>query len=538
MNSLPHTPIINKFHFFGTAANQAQKMLLLVAFIAIAQVNLLAGGPGEESWTNWLYGPQLANGASFSVQDDRYGNTTLMQGVSGHLYVRDVVWLEVNEDTLMMKPNVTNFELLMGVAITRWDSAQVAQTTSNVTLSVKYDKTEGVTSRLLDYYEFTGSSKIQVTINANSITYKENGVDVTTTKFAANKGLFRLYGKVIVQRKYKNLNFCTAVPAFNNTLCTIDATYGTLVLNWQPVVGAEEYDVEWAFHDSLSEQLTLGLNYIPPAGGDYDFLFKNNASRVTVGGTTYSIPLIYPAGKIFYRVRAARYTFNGQKRENGIWSSLKGTSSWTVNAYPDQKVATWHERKLNWQAQAIFVEDGLRSQSIRYFDGSLRERQSVAMSEDNAIAIASETVYDNQGRPALKVMPAPNSSNSTTWIRRLSYNNRFISDNTGGVYDKADFDTNNSCSGAVAGQVSSASSAVGRYYSSSNIDANAPTFDKYIPSAGGYPFAITEFTPDQTGRIKRQGGVGSNFQLGSGHEPNICMANLHKRSWIASLAMK
>jgi hypothetical protein len=42
--------------------------------------------------------------------------------------------------------------------------------------------------------------------------------------------------------------------------------------------------------------------------------------------------------------------------------------------------------------------------------------------------------------------------------------------------------------------------------------------NKFIPNAGGFPLSLTEFTPDQTGRVKRQGGVGTDFQLGSGHE--------------------
>ena len=41
---------------------------------------------------------------------------------------------------------------------------------------------------------------------------------------------------------------------------------------------------------------------------------------------------------------------------------------------------------------------------------------------------------------------------------------------------------------------------------------------EYIAEANGFPFTVTEYTPDNTGRIRRQGGVGPTHQLGSNHE--------------------
>src|SRR5690606_35335825 len=66
-------------------------------------------------------------------------------------------------------------------------------------------------------------------------------------------------------------------------------------------------------------------------------------------------------------------------------------------------------------------------------------------------------------------------------------------------------------------QVMSASSGANKYYSATN-DINDYFFKKYIPQAEGYPFAVTEFTPDNTGRIFAQSGVGKDFQPGSNHE--------------------
>src|SRR5690606_33720218 len=63
----------------------------------------------------------------------------------------------------------------------------------------------------------------------------------------------------------------------------------------------------------------------------------------------------------------------------------------------------------------------------------------------------------------------------------------------------------------------SVNSGAAHYYSASNPDY-ATGFHRYLPSAGGYPFSQTEYEPDGTGRIRRQGGPGAAHQLGSGHE--------------------
>ncbi|HVI47121.1 MAG TPA: RHS repeat-associated core domain-containing protein [Chitinophaga sp.] len=55
------------------------------------------------------------------------------------------------------------------------------------------------------------------------------------------------------------------------------------------------------------------------------------------------------------------------------------------------------------------------------------------------------------------------------------------------------------------------------YYSPNNPE-KLNDFQSFIPDAQGYPLTETSYTPDNTGRISRVGGVGSGYQLGSGHE--------------------
>jgi hypothetical protein len=63
----------------------------------------------------------------------------------------------------------------------------------------------------------------------------------------------------------------------------------------------------------------------------------------------------------------------------------------------------------------------------------------------------------------------------------------------------------------------SSASGANRYYSPNNPLANNMHYE-YLPDAQGFAFAVTEYTPDNTGRVRRQGGVGQTHQLNSGHE--------------------
>jgi len=56
------------------------------------------------------------------------------------------------------------------------------------------------------------------------------------------------------------------------------------------------------------------------------------------------------------------------------------------------------------------------------------------------------------------------------------------------------------------------------YYSPNLLNDNYDVeFDQYIPDADSYPFSHTEYTPDNTGRIRKQGGVGNEFQIEGNH---------------------
>ncbi len=273
-----------------------------------------------------------------------------------------------------------------------------------------------------------------------------------------------------------------------------------LYVSWNKTEGADEYDLEWSYIDSLSLN-----NY--KTGGAYDpqLIFENNATRVSVSDSSaYRIPLLYDDGGIlFYRVRPVQNKLNGSRIE-GTWSASTG-SNWFYTY-------EGHQKALNWQASTSFAEEGKRKSVVQYFDGTLRNRQTVTKDNTTSLTVVAETFYDHQGRPQIQVLPAP------TLSKIIAYTQNFNRMNTG-EYDKSRYDTiiNPSAYCNTGGDTMSVLSGASRYYSPNNPEKNTG-FNKFIPDAKGYPYTETQYTQDNTGRISKQSGVGPDHRMGSGHE--------------------
>lgn len=274
-----------------------------------------------------------------------------------------------------------------------------------------------------------------------------------------------------------------------------------LPVSWMDVTGIDVYDLEWCFIDSsaLDRKKSNGVL-------DVARIFANNASRVTIAGTAYKIPLLYNnGGVVFFRVRPVQLKARGARLE-GKWSSDFATGLGMAGFYG-------HERGLNWQANTSFAEEGKRKTIVQYFDGSLRSRQMVTKDNTRDTTIIAESLYDHQGRAVIQIMPAPSLSNVIQFTRDF---NMGIN---GTEYDKEKYDVvlNPATYCGATAQPMSASSGSSNYYSPFNPDKNNG-LNRFIPDAGLYPFSQTEYAPDNTGKITREGGVGPNYQLNSGHE--------------------
>ncbi|MCR5498390.1 MAG: hypothetical protein K6F48_11190 [Paludibacteraceae bacterium] len=263
---------------------------------------------------------------------------------------------------------------------------------------------------------------------------------------------------------------------------------GPIQATWSAEGGVDGYHLEWTYVNSYG-----GV----PSDASVDF--RNGATRIETTGTSYDIPSIYENGKLYVRVRSFRKTSNNKF----IYSDWSAPSSITVSSNDNDK--------MNWQAVVDYCEEGKNKEVMTYYDGTMRARQMLTRNSENGDIIVGETFYDHQGRAAVQALPVPSMIPGDV----IAYHDRFnlYSDNNNSLpYDRRAFDLrdgDNDC-GVVAQPMTSGSA---QYYSPSNPERSG--FHAYIPDAEGYPFSQTEYTPDNTGRIRRQGGVGKQYQLGS-----------------------
>ncbi|SFH37188.1 RHS repeat-associated core domain-containing protein [Pedobacter insulae] len=274
---------------------------------------------------------------------------------------------------------------------------------------------------------------------------------------------------------------------------------------------------------SIEEVGFQNITYEPASGQPYykpaeklTYNFKNNATRVRVSDNNYTIEDVFERGYLLYRVRRVRLDSIYRKYEKfSPWSDT--SQSGMVADYADTAVTGAHESdSLNWNYQVSYAEDGKRKDMVGYYDGLLKPRQQVAISNSDHTAIVGESKYDYTGRPAIQILPVPALKQDTGYYDRLRYYDAFNRNASGQPYSALDFDSLEAACILKTADSLSVSSGASRYYSGNN--PNKADFQKYVPDAQGYPMVQTEYMPDNTGRVRRQGGVGADHQLGTGHE--------------------
>lgn len=404
--------------------------------------------------------------------------------------VKNIVSLEINEDAHIPIPEEFDTWVTLQITVTHADGS--VEVLDDKTLYVGYANLAPYTGR--STFVFDNAYRVEVKI-------KELKSDI-------NPEIWKLLKVVNQLQSSPQYNFsCTgnAVTAIYDSAWAANTTKDELPVYWAPSIGADEYDLEWTYVDASA--LASGEYGADPNHPDPALIFDNNASRVTITGTYYKIPLIYDnTGHLFFRARPVQWQAGGGRTE-AHWSSdyTNGLGRFNYNG---------HERPLNWQATTTFAEEGKRKIRVEYFDGSLRSRQTVTKDNSTEKTIVAENFYDYQGRPVIQVLPAPTLNSVIGYTKNF---NRGLNSASG--YDKSLFDTLASAdlyctTGAPAMATTSGAS---QYFSAANPLADSG-FHKYIPDAEGYPFTEAEYTQDNTGRISRQSGVGKTFRIGSGHE--------------------
>ena len=479
-----------------------RRILSIVCIVLTVCMSAMQLQAAEEVYFNELRGTGVASGKKLVVRDEKFH---LMEksawNLVEHISIKNLLLFELNIDTAVFF-QARPFQCKINVTLTTYSDKNdpTRQTTSPKTfdLYISFDTVTGKAYKGTALYKFEGANTFEVTINS-----------ITSAAFGANiPAIFRLSGKTVVRRQYPFSDQSTGRSYFSKP------ETNKLMVRWTPAdfAGAEQFDLEWTYVDSLSaEAKAIRDNY--SSNGQLNIpeevllkWFRNNASRVTVSGSDYTLNLVSEGGYLLYRIRGVQIHHPDNIRYEGAWNYKASDRGQDCSA---AVYCMRFEPKLNWQYAMSFAEEGKRSEVVNYFDGSLRKRQTVTIDNSNEVSIAQETVYDPEGRPALDQMPTPVPGTSLRFAGMLSRNMQ------GKPYSFADFGKGAAC--LQIAEPMSTESGASRYFSTNNSFTGS-IHHSFIPSAEGYPFTVKSYTADMTGRISAQGGVGKNYQPGSGHE--------------------
>ncbi|MGZ3890284.1 MAG: DUF6443 domain-containing protein, partial [Mucilaginibacter sp.] len=473
--------ILSKINFMALSC-----LLLLLSLRSLAAI---------EPYTNSMKGPSTAAGHNFlTLKDEKFLNSSYNWSNITNNTVKASVSMRVIDSALIAYKFNCSYTATIKY-YTSPDTVTTPPVTTTHVFTVGYDSTSHVSYKNLDTYVIPAKAyKINVTITQ----VNNNGFTTPAAR------MIELSSTIVIDRTYTVSSF-TVSPTY-----TIDTT--KLQAGWNYVVGADEYDVEWTTVNNGNPQYSVLPNivsnsYSPSTAATYmPGFFSHNASRTTTSGNSCTIPIISTDNYLLARVRPVHYLAGGI-RQTGAWSYTNGSgnAAWSI---------IWHQSNLNWQYSAAFAEEGKRKDVISYFDGSLRGRQTVTVNNTDNVEVAQENIYDQFGRPAASILPAPHYESSG--LPFLHYIKNFNLNAASGSYNSSNITDTLNTNCELNPAALSTSSGASRYYSSLNdflTTGNRP-FNKFIPSAEGYPLSVTQYTPDNTGRIKVQGGVGPAFQPG------------------------
>jgi len=412
---------------------------------------------------------------------------------------------------------VDPFSIQLELRFTGYTEQGVLMTeSSNETFALTYTTqlNEGTNDNII-YYTIENSYGIKVEVISYEATNLDTGLVIQAPELLK-------YQLGIQSERYYEL-YADPISTTANVLLSSGNPIG-LRMNWSNIAarGALYYDLEWSWIDNYGPEGTV-LEAGEVFLSDRDF--KINSTRIQTTKTSYEIPALYAQGFIIYRVRpVGRFLESPDQNKYGKWSTTTSqkffVSDWVkadgTNSYVE--IITDHEKNKNWQFQASYAEEGKRKDVVSYFDGTLRNRQTVTRINSDDNAIVGEVIYDAQGRPAIEVLPVPVSDNDIKFYPSQTKNT------SGELYTYSDFDYDASGENCDVGTDGVAvTSGAGKYYSPNNDVGGS--LRNFVPSAvdpentlQAFPFSQIEYTADNTGRIKRKGGVGKTHQLGSNHE--------------------
>lgn len=504
--------------------NSAYLKYIILMFVTL-RVSAVFGGvePAESSTLDGKYFIQYTNAstglnpnynasAAFTNFLPSFNSTGTYSFPTAHHVRRIDNMVELNLDPIATEYIAFAYTLEVTVQIQKYEPGATAPSIESAILKIEYDPAERTKWIEKANFHFTNAGRVNYTIQ--SVTLSPSSL--TEVQKEAVSKVVGLRSDIIIER-YKD---------FNPSLCLIgtniqnayDPVEQELTIKWHTQPGAEYYDLEWAYVDDYNlsgpvppGQLVLNKHYN----------LMRNSTRIQTSELKYTFPLVYERGYILYRVRAVGMEYETTSDSvfiiPGRWSNPVNLSF----TGPDQAptVQTWMHKyhiqnayegdNFNWQITTTYAEEGKSKSIVGFRDGTDRVRQTITgLSTENETMVA-EKIYDHQGRAAIEVLPVPANDPA------LKYFKHFNKPSSNASYNRSNFDFDRGTCDLFADPMATSSGA-SRYYSSNN--PKQQNENAYIPDSQGYPFIQTEYTPDNTGRISRQSGVGLDHRLGSTHE--------------------
>jgi hypothetical protein len=509
----------------------------------------------DESYVNYAKG-HLKKGDTCTTFDDKFlyldidkWNQIINKSVDNFISFevkKNEVWYNLKK----------SFECEVELKLFIWKSRDQQEpiVKDGIKLNLAFDTTIGGISILKDVYSFQDAYKVKVeVVNLSS---KEFGKEIPD--------IFQIRNTIQISRQYPFLNGQSvgSVANSSNTVMfspfylspSLSLLWGVfsgsigvtsdnkLNITWNPADfslpgftnGPETYELEWTYIDIFSEKGVEWLalennpstpnNYLVPDASLHS-LMKFNASRIQTSNNNYQIDKHFSKGFLIFRVRGVFYSATHGAYQYTNWQYAQNGGVYSHKIANVHFINTSDLDNKNWQLVTTFAEEGKKKNVVSYFDGMLKNRQTITRDNSNEYAIVGETGYDQFGRPTVSFLPEPVQN------KNLKFYNSFYRNSSGAAFSYQDIslpEAGVSCTVSINPlkvETSGHTNLHGNnYYSTSNNFLHQPepgtSFKNlpYIPNAFNKPYAVVEYLNDNTGRISRQGGVGPEYQIGSGKE--------------------
>lgn len=405
--------------------------------------------------------------------------------------IKNIIWFKINEEST--KFISADFTATVDLKIEYGPNSGSLTTISSKVFTVNFKKNAGQKYDVNQYFSLDDKEYVRITVN--QVTAPVVGtLDTREILSVENEMKITRYFELPASVPAPNSLSHPASPA-------LPLDHLTVSWSWPANTGNNATQLEWVWiENEMQDQYKINgqLNEA--------LMFNNNSTRVDLPlyKTSYAIPMLYDGnGVLYYRIRAVNIKPSGS-RSDGPWTT----------AIPNNAFAfSGHNNDMNWQATTSFAEEGKLKSVIQYFDGSLRQRQTVTKDNSNNIILTAESFYDGQGRPAIQILPTPGMTDVIRYQANLNlFNGQTAGQDPTELFDLQPIATPNSLTPPLSNTTGSS-----MYYSVQNPDAGTES-GKSIPDAEGFPYTVTRYTPDATGRILAQSGVGATHKMGSGQE--------------------